>query len=169
MIRILLAISQKVLHENWCRLFYRIDNLLRFHAVALFSWYDDVKTPNFPIPSTYPTFEKVRFRAKIADARHPDFVIPMRGRLKGLENTTVKLNLAGYVKGVKMTPKWGKYGLCLIIPHCGYIIGDKTLLWYDKSGFEARTYIWPFTVQLRYPFILWGTKWGHILPWAYYT
>ena len=79
-----------------------------FHAVALFFWYQDVKTPNFPIPHTFPTFEKVRFQEKIVDARHPDFVIPMRGRLKGLENTTVKLDLAGYVKGVKMTHKWRK-------------------------------------------------------------
>ena len=88
--------------------FYGIDNLSYFHAIALFFWYHEVKNPNFLIPRTYPTFEKVRFRTKIADARHPDFVIPMRGRVKGLENTTVKLDLAGYVNGVKMTPKLGK-------------------------------------------------------------
>ena len=93
---------------------YRIDNLLCFHAVALFFWYDDVKTPNFPIPRTYPTFEKERFRAKTADVSHPDFVIPMRGRFKGLENTTVKLDLAGYVKGGKMTPKCGNMGYVLL-------------------------------------------------------
>ena len=85
-----------------------------FHAVALFFSYDEVKTPNFLIPCTCPTFEKVRFRAKTADVSHPDFVITMRGRLKGLENTTVKLDLAGYVKGVKMTPKCGNMGYILL-------------------------------------------------------
>ena len=112
-----------------------------FHAVALFSSYDDVKTPNFPIPRTCPTFEKVHFRAKTADVNHPDFMIPMRGRLKGLENTTVKLGLAGYVKGVKMTPKCGNMSYVLLyrIVATSWVI--KTLLRYVKSSFEARKYI----------------------------
>ena len=74
--------------------------------------FSDIMMLRSPIslsPARYPTFEKVPFRAKIADARRLDSLFPMRGRFKGLENSTVKLDLAlDYVKGIKMTPKWGK-------------------------------------------------------------